>query len=285
VKILVLAICVLVSTYSNLDLHQSGWSDLIDKKAFSSYEPWYTVEEYNNILYASDTINVRTQPKKESEKIGFIRANEAVRITGVTSNGWYEVSYNNSRGYVSSKYVTSLQAGMPVNYVGYWYYIGAVKTDYIESVIDSWCKVPYTIRLSFSRDGSKIYITDEHLGLKFHNNNDSSILGVTSFDTTKLNCEIFISSSDVSTEAIIHEAGHYFDGKLNNISLSDDFEDIWTQEYLNLIVFDSNDIANMNTSSEYFAEAFLQYCKNANLLKLYCPQTYRFLNNLVESFE
>lgn len=50
-------------------------------------------------------LNVRALPSSESEKLGTLPIGVSVRITGVCSNGWLQISYNNAVAYVSGDYL------------------------------------------------------------------------------------------------------------------------------------------------------------------------------------
>ncbi len=69
-------------------------------------------------LYTSDTINVRAAAGTEYDKIGKLSWGSAIQATGVTDNGWYEIVYNDSVGYVSGEYVTDSLPGVPYLFVG-----------------------------------------------------------------------------------------------------------------------------------------------------------------------
>ena len=66
------------------------------------------VTEYSAVMFVTgaDTLNVRSGPSSENDKIGSFNLNQEVTVTGKTSNGWYQVDYNGSNGYVASKYLS-----------------------------------------------------------------------------------------------------------------------------------------------------------------------------------
>ena len=51
-------------------------------------------------------LNIRPTYDTTQKPIGQFRLNNVFPITGIAKNGWYQVRYNNSIGYVSNKYVT-----------------------------------------------------------------------------------------------------------------------------------------------------------------------------------
>ena len=63
-------------------------------------KPAYNITDTTDTMYAASTANVRTEPDKNSEKIGTLSQNDEIAITGIVDNGWYRVNYNGSEGYI-----------------------------------------------------------------------------------------------------------------------------------------------------------------------------------------
>ena len=63
-------------------------------------------------MYATTTVNIRSLPTVDSKKLGTLSANQKVTITGEVysykgvASAFYEITYNNSKGYVSAAYLT-----------------------------------------------------------------------------------------------------------------------------------------------------------------------------------
>lgn len=67
----------------------------------------YTYETLDQTMYAKSQVNVRNKPFQVGEKLGALKANEEVKVTGkCNETGWYRISYAGSTGYVSDKYLT-----------------------------------------------------------------------------------------------------------------------------------------------------------------------------------
>ncbi len=66
----------------------------------------FTVEDMSTTMYATDSVNVRSGPGADYEKIGRFDKNEAVTVTGRASTGWYRVLLDGKTGYVSNAYLT-----------------------------------------------------------------------------------------------------------------------------------------------------------------------------------
>ena len=57
-------------------------------------------------FYATRSLNVRKGAGTEFEKVGTLSTGEAVTVTGRDASGWYEISYNDGKGYVSDSYIS-----------------------------------------------------------------------------------------------------------------------------------------------------------------------------------
>lgn len=276
-NILVYVISLVVLAYNEMGANSITWEDFVVASPDSYYSSWYGKEVVDDVLYATSTINVRTQPKSTALKLGYAQTGEALQVTAKTDNGWYEVRYNDRRGYVSAKYVTEYQAGTPIQYKDFVYHVGGVDEESILKVLKSWEKIPENVRNSFIEDGSKLIITDEHLGKRFHNDTSLNILGVTSFYLTKGNCEMYIYAGGIEYEAILHEIGHYIDGKLSLASSNDTFLGIWAKEVYTFSTIHKTHANNLGSSGEYFAEACSLYIKNDETFKQSCFSTYSYI--------
>ena len=69
-------------------------------------EPEYSYTSMNQTMYASRSVNVRSLPGTEGEKVGGLSAAQAVVVTGrCNETGWYRIQYNGSEAYVSDSYL------------------------------------------------------------------------------------------------------------------------------------------------------------------------------------
>lgn len=112
-----------------------------------------------------------------------------------------------------------------------------------------------------------------------------SILGLTDYDFNTIYVEAY-KDIVVSTDTLYHELGHMLDEKLDFISFSEEFCNIYNAElgsvmrtsfYKNV---NKGTYANVNCSDEYFATTFSMYMLYPSELKAYCPQTYNYFNTL-----
>lgn len=66
----------------------------------------YTYTDLSVTMYAQSSVNVRTQPSTDGEKVGSLKMNDEVSVTGqCNETSWYRISYNGSEAYVSNNYL------------------------------------------------------------------------------------------------------------------------------------------------------------------------------------
>lgn len=66
----------------------------------------YTYTDLNETMYAKQSVNVRSLPCKDGEKLGGLNLNDEVRVTGqCVETSWYRIEYNSGIGYVSNNYL------------------------------------------------------------------------------------------------------------------------------------------------------------------------------------
>lgn len=69
----------------------------------------FTVEPYNPVktMWATSEVNCRTGAGTSYQKVGSLKKHEEVKVTGVASNGWYEITKEDgTKIYVSNKYLS-----------------------------------------------------------------------------------------------------------------------------------------------------------------------------------
>ena len=69
--------------------------------------PSYTVEDRWETVWATETVNVRSDASSDASRVGGLTRGSSVTRTGVCSNGWSQVEYNGSTAYVYSDYLTT----------------------------------------------------------------------------------------------------------------------------------------------------------------------------------
>ena len=75
------------------------------------------ITEMSATMYATQTVNVRSLPNAESDKLGSLSTNDEIQVTGQAENGWYRFDYNGNVAYVSNKYVgdKKVEVAAPAN--------------------------------------------------------------------------------------------------------------------------------------------------------------------------
>lgn len=69
--------------------------------------PEFTVTELTATKYAVQSVNVRSGPSTDYDKIGGLTTNQEVQVTGQASTGWYRFTWTDGReAYVSDKYLS-----------------------------------------------------------------------------------------------------------------------------------------------------------------------------------
>lgn len=58
-------------------------------------------------MYATNTVNIRQQPNESAEILGKLEAGSTITVNGSTADGWSQVDYNGTVGYVKSEYLSS----------------------------------------------------------------------------------------------------------------------------------------------------------------------------------
>lgn len=70
-------------------------------------EPTYTFTDMSATMYARQTVNVRTLPSTDGEKVGSLSTNQEITITGqCNETSWYRFEYNGETAYVSNTYLS-----------------------------------------------------------------------------------------------------------------------------------------------------------------------------------
>lgn len=66
----------------------------------------YTYTDCETVKYAQQTVNVRSGPSTDFDKVGSLSTNQEVTVTGTCNEtGWYRIVYGDGVAYVSNKYL------------------------------------------------------------------------------------------------------------------------------------------------------------------------------------
>lgn len=76
----------------------------------------YTFEDMDATKYAKSTVNVRSLPTSDSEKLGSLSTNDEVKVTGkCAETGWYSIEYSDDIAYVSDEYLVDEKVEVQAN--------------------------------------------------------------------------------------------------------------------------------------------------------------------------
>lgn len=78
-----------------------------ETKSVEETKPSYVITEMSKTMYAATSANVRSEPAKNSNKLGTLSKNDEVSVTGKVDNGWYRVNYNGADGFVKGNLLSS----------------------------------------------------------------------------------------------------------------------------------------------------------------------------------
>lgn len=81
----------------------------LKKAAFERINGFAVDDSISAAMYAKDAVNVRRGPSTDYEQIGKLLYGEEVNVTGMADNGWYRISYGEEEGYVSNKYLITME--------------------------------------------------------------------------------------------------------------------------------------------------------------------------------
>ena len=66
----------------------------------------YTYTDMDTTMYAQQTVNVRSMPNSDGEKLGTLDTNDEVKVTGqCAETSWYRIEYSGGVAYVSDSYL------------------------------------------------------------------------------------------------------------------------------------------------------------------------------------
>lgn len=122
---------------------------------------------------------------------------------------------------------------------------------------------------------SVMYFIGEDLDIPASGGNGGKALGLTQDST------IYISTASFNIDVILHELFHAYDNANNKISSSPEFLSIVDKEGSKVFVelFDESQF-----SAEFFAAAGAQYLLEPKILKDAAPETYRFIDKLIDNY-
>lgn len=80
--------------------------DVTDTRTAEGSMLTYTYTDMDATMYAQKTVNVRSMPNTDGEKLGSLSTNDEVKVTGqCAETSWYRIEYSGGVAYVSDSYL------------------------------------------------------------------------------------------------------------------------------------------------------------------------------------
>ena len=80
--------------------------DVTDTRTAEGSMLTYTYTDMDATMYAQKTVNVRSLPNTDGEKLGSLSTNDEVKVTGqCAETSWYRIEYSGGVAYVSDSYL------------------------------------------------------------------------------------------------------------------------------------------------------------------------------------
>lgn len=80
--------------------------DVTDTRTAEGSMLTYTYTDMDATMYAQQTVNVRSMPSTDGEKLGSLSTNDEVKVTGqCAETSWYRIEYSGGVAYVSNSYL------------------------------------------------------------------------------------------------------------------------------------------------------------------------------------
>lgn len=81
-------------------------SEMVFQDSNGVESEWDGLERMDSIMYAQNSVNIRSGPGTEYDKTGQLELNDEIVVLGQhKESGWYYIEYDEERGYVSDKYL------------------------------------------------------------------------------------------------------------------------------------------------------------------------------------
>ena len=248
--------------------------DSFDSKSDNS-QAWFSVKDIRGYMFATNSVNVRELPSKDYSKVGLLSSGDSIEVSGICSNGWYQVVYNGTYAYVFGEYLSSEEPSQTNSGYSGFILSDGVDDKWLSKLESNYNKVPQNVRDKFESDGWSIICTSQKLGIMFYSDSSLSVQAV----TDQLNRKIWVEGRDAAMSSVIHEIGHYIDISSSSswLSSEQEFFDIFEEEVESFRSVVNTHANNTKTTFEYFAEAYEVSIEHPDLILKYCPKTYEYV--------
>lgn len=273
------------------------------------------VTQLNAIYYAKQSVNVRESNNTNSNILTTLSRNQAIQVTGQTADGWYQVNWWGTTGYVKNEYLSDTQlasssagSGQSSNYGNSSSYSNSSSSGVQQSgqAVEQTSSAPTQIgrvhingnisvdRATYLNNAcnyipSSVLSAFDSLGFKIEiGNYGQSWAGLFNSGTKYIYVENNTSMDLVYV--LSHEMGHFVDmltfDKYESClsSQTSEFTSIFNEERTNLSPrYSSNYNYYTSDQTEYFAECFSQYILDSGTLSSRNPKSYDYVNRRFNS--
>lgn len=152
---------------------------------------------------------------------------------------------------------------------------------YLKKLESELSLLPQSLVNQYQEDGNIHVVTEirENVNIPAKFDNVEQISGCYVYSSS----DIYMTYNAYTSSDVLHEMGHYVDHMNDRIANSDAFVAIYEAEKDSFQINMEKDSYFIQNSAEFFAESFEEYFENSASLKAACPETYEFINNLVEN--
>lgn len=236
--------------------------------------------------YAKTSVNVRSLPTKESERLGTLKQGQDALVTGETNKGWFRVEYKGKTGYVSGNYLSKdrpvIETAAPATPVTRYEIPSCFRIDegisqkVINQAIKDWNSFPQKWRDTITNIGTTIELKNMEFldsivpGYK-------QVIGATFWENPPRIC--LSNTVNHVHNGIYHEMGHLIDYANGWASSSDEFVNIYNAEKDSFIDMGRgiNDGHSTSSSNEFFAAVSRQAILYRENIEKCAPQAYAFV--------
>lgn len=254
-----------------------------------SFEEKVSFLEADEVVYAAASVNIRTAPNVDGEKVSTASLNQEIHRIGIGSNGWSQIIYEDKICYMNSRYLSNEKIeiiGKPLEAVplgtssqtGIIGGEGNVDAGLLSLAQNYFSKIPRNVVNFLEASEVHIYITDTNLADRFFAGQYSSVMGCTVYAEKNIYIE---DRNSAVKSSIIHETGHIIDYLCGWASSSAEFQDCYILEKDSFVEVGKQDNNNTSSISEFFAEVWNQIVLHPESCRASAPGSYEYVLNVM----
>lgn len=235
-----------------------------------------TVDESDNMAWVIRDVMGMSNEYGMGNSITYLKRGTTVELLEPYKTGYLKVSHNGSVSYV---YSDCLSLKKIKDLLNISYSDDSISDSYSDTINSEVSILPSKLLNDFIDSYWTVEVTNEDIGAKYTNGKFSNVKGLTMYK----NRVIYLSSSYDVSDSVLHEFGHWVDMEKGFISTSNKFNEIYTSE--SELFKDTFNVTFYYDNMELFAESFYRYFVNPDVLEANCPKIYKFMSDIVSSYE